>query len=149
MSVSSCSSVPRSPPCFAWSSTQSGESDAGCQLPPRVNHGGTHRSTLGLASPGVPRSGSEIPSYGGTQQERHPHTVRLECRSSVTRIVAPAELPRLGVPTLAKGGGSCARGSRVGGGTDVSSGGGSTPPNAAVGARWRSMHVLFVTSAII
>ena len=45
-----------------------------------------------------------------------------------------------------KGGGNCARGSVVGGGNHVSSGGGSTPPNAAVGARWRSMHVRFVTS---
>ena len=48
----------------------------------------------------VLRWGSEIPSYGGTHQERHLHTVRLERRSSVTRIVAPAELPRLGVLTL-------------------------------------------------
>ena len=48
----------------------------------------------------VSRSGSEIPSYGGTHQERHLHAVRLERRSGVTRIVAPAELPRLGVPTL-------------------------------------------------
>ena len=45
-------------------------------------------------------SGSEIPSYGGTHQERHLHAVRLERRSGVSRIVAPAELPRLGVPTL-------------------------------------------------
>ena len=48
----------------------------------------------------VSRLGSEIPSYGGTHQERHLHAVRLERRSGVTRIVAPAELPRLGVPTL-------------------------------------------------
>ena len=45
----------------------------------------------------------------------------------------------------ASGGSSCVRSSAVGGGTHVSSGGGSTPPNAAVGARWRSMHVRFVT----
>ena len=32
----------RSPPGFAWSNTQSGEPDAGCLLPPRVYHGGTH-----------------------------------------------------------------------------------------------------------
>ena len=31
----------------------------------------------------------------------------------------------------------------------MSSGGGSTPPNAAVGARWCSMHVRFVTTIII
>ena len=32
--------------------TQSGESDAGCQLSPRVDHGGTHRLTLSAARPG-------------------------------------------------------------------------------------------------
>ena len=48
----------------------------------------------------VLRSGSEISSYGGTHQERHLHAVRLERRSGVTRIAAPAELPRLGVLTL-------------------------------------------------
>ena len=31
---------------------------------------------------------------------RYLHAVRLERRSGVTRIVAPAELPRLGVPSL-------------------------------------------------
>ena len=71
------------------------------------------------------------------------HAVRLERRSGVTRIVAPAELPRLGVPSLLPR--SCARGSVVGGGTDVSSGGGSTPPNAGVGVRWLSAYVRFVT----
>ena len=39
------------------SSTQSGEPDAGCQLSPRVDHGGTHRSTLDVAGPGGPVSG--------------------------------------------------------------------------------------------
>ena len=48
--------------------------------------------------------------------------------------------------TVRDGWGSCARGSAVGGGTHVSSGGGSTPPNAAVGARWRSVQVRFVTN---
>ena len=38
----------------------------------------------------VSRSGSEIPSYGGTHQERHLHAVRLERRSGVTRIAAQA-----------------------------------------------------------
>ena len=93
MSVSSWSSVPRSPPGFAWSNTQSGEPDAGCQLPPKVNDGGTLGLTLSLTSPSVSRSESKIPSYGGTHQERHLHAVRLERRSGVTRIVAPAELP--------------------------------------------------------
>ena len=78
------------------SSTQSGEADARCQLSPRVDHGGTHRSTLSPASLRVWRSGSELPSYGGTHQERHLHAVRLERRSGVTRIFVPAELPRLG-----------------------------------------------------
>ena len=45
--------------CLSWcrlSSTQTGEPNAGCQLPPRVNHGGTHRSTLNAAEPGQPAS---------------------------------------------------------------------------------------------
>ena len=67
--------------------TQSGTPDVGCQLPLRVEHGGTHRSTLGPAPPGVSRSGSEITSYGSTHQERHLHAVRLERRSGVTQIV--------------------------------------------------------------
>ena len=86
------------------------------------------------------RSGSKIPSYGGTHQERHLHAVRPERRSGVSRIVCPPYIPS------AEGGGSCACGSAVGRGTHVSSGGGSTPANAAVGARWRSMHVRFVTN---
>ena len=44
------------------------------------------------------------------------------------------------------GGGSCARGSAVGGGTHVTSGGGINPPNAVVGARWRSAYVRCVTN---
>ena len=38
------------------SSTQSGEPDAGCQLLPRVDHEGTHRSTLDTPEPGQPVS---------------------------------------------------------------------------------------------
>ena len=34
------------------SSTRSGEPDAGCQLSPSVDHGGTHRSTLDTPEPG-------------------------------------------------------------------------------------------------
>ena len=59
---------------------------------------------------------------------------------SVGRYSDPPYLP------FAKAGGSCARGSLVDGGIHVSSGGGSTPPCAEVGARWRSMHVRFVTN---
>ena len=40
------------------SSTQSEETDAGCQLSPRVDHGGTHLSTLDVAGPGGPVSES-------------------------------------------------------------------------------------------
>ena len=43
--------------CLSWcslSSTQSGEPNAGCQLPPRADHGGTHRSMLDVAGPGGP-----------------------------------------------------------------------------------------------
>ena len=90
----------RSTPGSTWSNTQSGAPDAECQLPPRVNHGGTHRSTFSPAPPGVWRSGSEIPSYGSTQHERHLHATHLERRSSVTRIVAPVELPPLRPPTF-------------------------------------------------
>ena len=35
---------------------QSGEPDARCQLPPRVDNGGTHRSTLNATEPGKPVS---------------------------------------------------------------------------------------------
>ena len=63
-------------------------------------------------------------------------------RTAPSRCTDPPYIP------FATGGGSCARGSAAGGGTHVSSGGGSTPPNAAVGARWRSMHVRFVTSIL-
>ena len=71
--------------------------------------------------------------YGGSvvcrlHEERHLHSVRLERRSGLTWIVAPAELPRLG----------------VGGGAHVSSGGGSTLPNAAVGELRRSAYVRLV-----
>ena len=148
---SRCRPVYRSPPGFAWSNNQSVEPAAGCQLPPRVDNGGTHRSTLGPASPGVSRWGSGIPCYGGTHQERHLRPVRLERCSGVTRIVVPAELSRLGVPTLLiyrpRRVGVAARAAKwFGRGTHVSSDGRSTPPNAAVGARWRSMHVRFVTN---
>ena len=112
VSWSSWSSAPQSPLGIAWSNTQSGEPDARCQLPPRVNHGGTHRLTLGLASPGVSRSGSEIPSYGGTHQERHLPPVRLERRSGVTRIVASAELPSLGITYRSRRVGVAAREAR-------------------------------------
>ena len=64
------------------------------------------------------------------------------------------QLPRSGITArsfvhpyipFARGGGSCTRGLAVGGGAHVSSGGGSTPPNAAVGECWRSAYVRFVT----
>ena len=64
---------------------------------------------------------------------------RCSSRIAPSRCIVPPYIPS------AKGGGSCTRGSAVGGGTHVISGGGSTPPNAAVGARWRSAYVRFVT----
>ena len=66
-----------------------------------------------------------------------------DCRSSRTAPSRCSDPPY--IPST-KSGGSCARGSVVGGGTHASSGGGSTPPNSAVGARWRRMHVRFVTT---
>ena len=65
---------------------------------------------------------------------------RRPSRTVPSRCYVPPYIPS------EKGGGSCARGSLVDGDTHVSKGGGSTPPNAAVGARWRSMHVRFVTA---
>ena len=66
--------------CLSWcslSSNQSGEPDAGCQLSPRVDHGGTHRSTLNVAGPGGPVSGPSRCQPG--QPEHHP--VRGSCVS--------------------------------------------------------------------
>ena len=146
----SVSCVCRSPPGFAWSNTQSGEPDAGYQLPPRVNHGGTHRLTLGLASPGVAVWVGDTLLWGNPSGEAspcRPSRAPLRCdpdrRPSQTAPSGCSDLPYISFVTS---GGSCARGSAVGGGTHVSSGGGSTPPNAAVGARWCSMHVRFVTT---
>ena len=59
------------PPCFAWSNTQSAPIES-------RPWGRTHRSTLGPASTSVWRSGSKMPSYGGTHQERHLHAVFAE-----------------------------------------------------------------------
>ena len=41
------------------SSIRSEAPDAGCQLPPRVDHGGTHQSTLNAAEPGKPVTGDQ------------------------------------------------------------------------------------------
>ena len=154
-------------------STQSGEPDAGCQLSPRVDHGGTHRSTLDVAGPGGPVSGRSrryvsvgrhlappgaTPSQGnltlGVRSHREStmgepidrrsvqsHPDRRSSWTAPSRCSDPPYIP------FAKGGGSCARGSAAGGGTHVSRGGGSTPPNAAVGVRWRSTRIRFVTSS--
>ena len=48
--------VETSPLCL-WSRGQSGAPDTGCRLTPRVDYGGTHRSTLNAAEPGKPVSG--------------------------------------------------------------------------------------------
>ena len=65
---------------------------------------------------------------------------RRSSRTALSRCSVPPNI------LSAKGGGSCARGSVVGGGTLVSSGGGSTPLNATLGVRRRSAYVRFVTS---
>ena len=67
---------------------------------------------------------------------------RRSSRTASSRCSVPPYIPS------AKGGGSCARGLAVGGGTHVSSGGGGTPPNAAAGLRWRSAYIRFVTPLI-
>ena len=151
---------------------QAGEPNAGCQLSPRVHHGGTHRSTLGVAGPGRPvsvsswcrmsvttwlgrassgvwRSESEIPSYGETHQVSpcRPPRAPLRCnpdrRSSRTAPCRSFILPYIPSP---RGGGSCASRSAVSGGTHVSSSSGSTPPNAAVGKLRRSAYVRLASS---
>ena len=64
------------------SSTQSGEPDAGCQLPPRVYHGGTHRLTLGLPSPGVAVGVGDVLLWGNPSGEAsscRPYRALLRC----------------------------------------------------------------------
>ena len=104
------------------SSTQSGEPDAGCQLPPTVDHGGTHRSTLSPTSPCV--CGRRYPptvNPSGEASPCHPSRAPLRCgphrRSS---RISPSLCSVSPYIPSAKGGSSCARGSVVGGGTHVS-----------------------------
>ena len=103
VAVGSWSSGYRSPPGFAWSNTEPGEPHAGCQLPPRVDYGGTHRSTLGPASPGVAVGVGDTFLWGNTSGEpcpTRPSRVPLRCdpdrrssRTAPSRFSVPPYIP--------------------------------------------------------
>ena len=107
-------------------------------LSPRVNHGGTHRSTLGPASPGVAVGVGDTLLWGNPSGEAspcRPSRAPLRCdpdrRSSLTASSRCSDPPYI---SFAKDGGSCAHISAVGGGTHMSSGSGNPSERRGRGA---------------